>query len=147
MSIIKVRAALETAALAVAPAIDTVMQSGVFTLASGTAHPGAYKPQADRPYQRLYLIPAAPDDREISANFIERGVFQVSLFYPGFKGPGLAEARAELIRSAFYKGRTLSSGGLQTSIANVPEIGQGMEDLDRWMVPVSIRYRDEITTS
>ena len=90
------------------------------------------------------IIPGVLDT---TTNFIERGVFQVSLFYPGFKGPGLAEARAELIRSAFYKGRTLSSGGLQTSIANVPEIGQGMEDLDRWMVPVSIRYRAEITTS
>lgn len=147
MSIVNVRAALETAALAISPALDTVMQSGVFVLASGSAAAGAYKPQADRPYQRLYLIPAAPDDREISSRFIERGAFQVSLFYPGFKGPGLAEARAELVRAAFYRGRTLTAGGLQTHITNVPEIGPGMEDGDRWMVPVSIRYRAEIATT
>lgn len=146
MSIVHIRSALETAAVAISPALDTIFETGVFTLASGSTYPGAYKPQAGRAYQRLYLLPASPDDREIGPGFSERGLFQISLFYPAFAGPGDAQARAELIRAAFYRGRSLSAGGITTQITNVPAIERGMEDGDRFMVPVSIRYRARMSS-
>lgn len=145
MSIVSIRAALEAAVMAITPAIDTVFEGGAFKLAAGSPYQGAYKSVAGQEYQKLQMLPADPDGRETGPNRQERGVFQVSLFYPLLKGPGPATSRAELIRATFGRGTSLTSGGVTAHVLDWPAIAPGYEDGDRWVVPVSIPYRAQVT--
>jgi hypothetical protein len=135
-----VRAALETAALAITPAIDTVFETGEFTLASGAAYAGDYKPLAGRAYQRFYLLPAAPDDSEIGGPYVERGVFQITLRLPLGAGTKPASDRVALIVAAFHIGASFVSGGVTVLITKTPEPGPGSVEADRYQLPVSISY-------
>lgn len=133
MSLSLVRAALETALNAILPALATAWQNVKYDPVPGT------------PYQAVYLLPAEPENPTMGDTFHrERGIFQVSLFYPLLAGPGAAETRAELIRTAFYRGASFTSGTVTVRIDRTPEVGQGRADEDRWHVPVKIRYFAEI---
>jgi hypothetical protein len=140
MSFGAVRAALETAAMTITPALDTVFETGEFTLASGSPYEGEYVPVVGRAYQRLLMVPADPDNTEISANYGERGDFQISLYFPRFAGSKPVEDRVALIRALFYRGQSFSSGGITTTIQLTPAPAPAMADGDHHHVPVSIRY-------
>lgn len=134
MSILSVRAALETKLNSITPSIATSYENVAFTPVAGTA------------YQSCYVMPATPDNSTLGSGFYrEQGIFQVSLFYPQQAGAGIAEARAELIRTAFKRGTVLTSGSVKVQINDTPSIGQGRVDGDRWMVPVKIRWTAGIT--
>ena len=128
MSLVAVRAALETALAAMTPALDTAYENKQHTPVQGT------------PYQAVYLMPAAPVNPEMGRLTQERGFMQVSLFYPLGTGPAAATARAELIRQTFYRGRSFVASGVTTTIENTPEIAPAMVDDDRYHVPVRIRF-------
>jgi hypothetical protein len=129
VSIQSVRAALETKLNGITPALSTEWQNVPFTPVTGT------------PYQRAFLLPATPDNPTLGDSFYrERGIFQVSLLYPIQTGPAAAEARAQLIRTAFKRGTVMTSGTVKVLIDRTPEIGQGRVDDDRWFVPVKIRW-------
>ena len=132
MSIIKVRAALETAV------------SGMASLAPAWENV-PYTPVPGTPYQKINLLPARPDNRENGPNYTEQGILQFSLMYPLEAGSSAAMTRAELIRSTFYRGRSFTSGGVITLITDTPEIGPAMVDGDRFMVPVRVRWRAQVT--
>lgn len=130
MSVPLIRRAFENRLLAMAPALATALQNAKFEPVLGT------------PYQRLYLLPAEPATVDIGlATTDERGIFQVSLCYPQEKGPGAAEARAELIRQHFSVGTEMIESGLRIRVTRKPAIAAGIPDGAWWMVPVSIRYR------
>lgn len=133
MSMIKVRAALETAIDAMSPALATAWENVPYTPVPGT------------PYQSVHLKPTRPDFQEIGPNYTERGFVQISLFYPLEAGSGAATTRAGLIQTAFYTGRTMTSGGVNTMVSSPPEIGPAMVDGDRFMVPVTIYWRAQVT--
>jgi hypothetical protein len=136
MSIESVRAALEAALNALSPPIQTAWENVPYTPADGVA------------FQRVTLIPASPGNDEISRSYVERGVFQITLAYPPGNGPRDAAARAELIRAAFYRGRSLVNGGLTVTIERTPEIGVGQIDPNgRWVVPVRLRYMAPVAVS
>lgn len=129
MSLDAVRAALEGALSQVTPAIATAWENVNYTPVDGT------------PFQRVTLIPAAPLNDEISRSYVERGTMQVTLAYPAGAGPADATARAQQIRSAFYRGRSIPAGALTVTIERTPEIGIGSIDPNgRWAVPVRVRY-------
>ncbi len=128
MSIANVRAALETALSGMSPAISTVYENTQFTPTVGT------------PYQMAHLLPAEPNDLERGIVGKDQGIFQITLMYPLHVGTGDANARAELIRSTFYKKATFSAGGQNIIISKTPYIGQGVVDGDRWRVPVKITW-------
>ena len=129
MSAKAIRAALEAQLNAMTPALTTVWENSTVTPTSGT------------PYQRTNLLRANPDNPTIGAtHYRELGVFQVSLHYPLNAGPSPAETRAELVRTQFKRGTTLTSGGITVTIDGTPTIASGFVDGDRWVVPVSIPY-------
>jgi len=129
MSQLKIRAALETALASIKPAIDTAYQNFPYTPVTG------------REYQAAYLLPASPDNQSMGDGARqERGIFQVSLMYPAGKGAVTAGARAELIQALFRRGASFSKDSVTVQIERTPEIADGREDGDRWMVPVKIRY-------
>ncbi len=129
MSLVSVRAALETKLNAMTPSISTAWENLPFTPVAGTA------------YQAAYLLPATPDNSTLGDGFYRAiGIFQISLFYPLQAGAGVAAARAELIRAAFKRGTTMTSGSVKVIVDRTPEIGQGRVDGDRWHVPIKIRW-------
>ena len=129
MSVAKVRTALEIALHTMTPAMATAWENQDYAPVAGTA------------YQTAYLLPAAPDNAtKGDRHYREQGILQVSLNYPVNVGTATAMARAELIRSTFFRGASFTSGTVTTRISATPEIGRGMVVNDRWVLPVSIRY-------
>ena len=124
-----IRAALESALASIKPAIDTAWQNM------------PYKPVVDRHYQAVYLLPAEPNNYSMGdGSRQERGIFQVSLLYPSGQGTTGAGARAEMIAALFRRGASFTKNGITVQIERTPEIADGREDDDRWMVPVKIRW-------
>ncbi len=129
MSVELVRKAIETAVAAITPTIDCEWENVGYTPVTGT------------PYQKFNLLLADPDNYGYgSGPFIEMGFFQLSLFYPLQTGPSVATIRADLIRSTFYRGLTLTSGAQSVIIEKTPTIGSGRVDGDRYMIPVKVRF-------
>ncbi|MFA9200503.1 MAG: phage tail terminator-like protein [Cypionkella sp.] len=123
-----IRAALETALAAMSGNLATAWENVPYTPVPGT------------PYQRVYLLPVEPDNPTIGRFTTEKGVFQVSLYYPLDTGSAAAAARAELIRDTFYRGASFTSGGLTTIIERTPEIAPALTLDDRFVVPVRVRF-------
>jgi len=129
MSISSVRIALETKLATITPALSTAYENVPFTPVTGV------------PYAAAYLLPATPANPTMGDGYYrEQGIFQVTLRYPLQAGPKTAADRAELIRAAFKRGTTLTSGTVSVIIERTPEIGQGRRDGDRWMQIVRIRW-------
>jgi hypothetical protein len=135
MSLLLIRAALETALAAVSPAVATAYENAPFTV-----------PAPNVPYQQATLLPAEPDNPEIGPAYFERGLFQVNLFYPKDGGAAAAAARAALIRAAFPFGSSLVNGGVTVNITATPEIGPARAEDDRFFVPVRIRFHAYIAS-
>lgn len=128
MTLLAVRAALETALNAMSPALATAWENTPYTPVQGT------------PYQRVYLLAAQPDNPEMGGHVIERGFLQVSLCYPLSTGPADATTRAELIRSTFKRGDAFTASGITTQIERTPEIAPAMIEEDRYVLPVRVRF-------
>lgn len=134
MSQVSIRAALEVALAAISPALETAWENHAFT-----------PPAPSVPYQRAFVLFAEPSDPEAgNAIHFERGIFQINLMYPLQAGDSTARARAEAIRTAFYRGRSMTSGGITAVVEKTPEAGQGTVDGDRWFIPVKIRFFAQI---
>lgn len=131
MSSVKVKAALEAALDAMLPALLTAWPNVAFTPPSANA----------TPWQRADVLFSAPEDLEIGATYHrEQGVFLVTLFYPLQVGGAAAQARAELLRSIFYRGASFANAGIVVTIEQTPEISPGFADDSRWVVSVRIRF-------
>lgn len=134
MSLLSIRRALEGALNAMAPAVATQYENTRYTPVAGT------------PYQACYLLPAEPGNEEIGPNYTQAGLFQINLFYPADgSGPAAATTRAEAIRTAFYRGRSLTSGGVVVTINRTPEIAPAFADGDRLVIPVRVRFFASLT--
>ena len=129
MSLESVRIALETKLNAMSPALATAWENAPYTPVVGT------------PYQQVWLLPATPDNSALGDDYYrEQGIFQITLMYPLQTGPAAAIARAELIRAAFKRGTSMTSGAATVIVDRTPEIGIGRVDGDRWAVPVKVRW-------
>ena len=129
MSLEYVRVALETHLAAITPALATAWENDAYESVAGT------------PYQHVWLLPAAPDNPTMGDDhYREQGLLQISLKYPLLTGPAASTARAELIRAAFKRGTSLTSGSITVRISRTPEIGIGQEENGRWVVPVRVRW-------
>lgn len=139
MSIVAVRAALETKLAAILPALATAYENVLFTPVAGT------------PYQACFTMPAMPENPTMGDSYYrEQGIFQVSLFYPIMVGSAVVAARAEIVRDAFRRGSTFVGWdnyflSERVIVPSTPHIGQGRVDGDRWHVPVKIQWYVEIT--
>lgn len=129
MSIVSVRAALETKLDGITPALASAWENTPF------------EPQAGLAYQRVTLLAAAPDNSTYGGGYYrEQGILQIDLMYPLSDGTAAAGARAELIRTAFKRGTSVVSGGVTVIIDKTPEVSAGRVEGDRWCVPVKVRW-------
>lgn len=130
MSDLAVRRALETRLLTMTPALSTAFENVAFTPTQGV------------PYQRANMLPAAPDNTMLGPReWMEIGIFQVTLFYPQGAGSADAQARAEAVREHFKRGTTLSHSGVTTIITHTPAKAAGFVSGGFYAVPISIRYQ------
>lgn len=134
MSTVAIRAALETALAAMTPALSTSWENRAFT-----------PPAASTPYQVVHVLFARPDNSVIGTEHTELGYMQVRLMYPPQAGSGAAMARAQLIRSTFYRGATVSDSGINVIISDTPEIMPGTNEDGRYSVVVKVRFFAHIT--
>lgn len=134
MSIVSIRAALETALAGMTPALATAYENSPYTPVNGI------------PYQRAYMVFADPDNRAYGPDYTEQGYMQISLFYPLQTGSAAANARAQLLRTTFKRGTDFTSGGITTTIALTPSVSPAFNDGDRYVLPVKIRFFAQITT-
>lgn len=129
MSAVFVRAALEVAVNAMTPPLITAWENVAF-LSPGTTVP----------YQQVFVLFGKPDNVEWGRGYREIGYMQITLKYPLQQGPAPAATRAELIRTAFKKGTSLTQSGIVVTINETPAIGNGVIDGDRWALPVKIPF-------
>lgn len=130
MSDLAVRRALETRLLAMSPALPCAMENVAFTPTQGTA------------YQRANMLPAAPDNTMLGPReWMEIGIFQVTLFYPEGAGSGAAQERAEAVRTHFKRGTTVSHSGITTIVTHTPAKAPAYSRDGWYVVPISIRYQ------
>lgn len=134
MSVLKIRAALETALTAMSPALATAWENTTYT------------PTAGAPYQRVTMTFAEPVNIEYGRSFQQGGLFGVTLCYPQGAGPADAAARIELLRSTFYRGAAFSADGLTTLVARTPLILAATLEGDRYVVPVQVPFLATITS-
>lgn len=93
-------------------------------------------------FQQAYVLPNTPDNSVSSPTlYCERGIFQISLRYPLGSATAGIMARADLIRTQFKRGTTLTQGGVNVLITQTPKVGAGMVDESFWHVPVSIPWQ------
>lgn len=128
MSLLAVRQSLENAINGMTPSLATAWENVPFTPTDGV------------PYQRIYLLAGEPSNPEMGAFTQERGFLQINLCYPLGAGPAAAMARAQLIRSSFMRGTTLTTSGIATIIEKTPEISPALIEDDRYVLPVRIRF-------
>jgi hypothetical protein len=128
MSEVAIRAAFEIALAALNPPLHTVWENVDALPSSGT------------PYQAAYLLPAEPDNPEIGDGYIQRGIFQINLFFPQGQGWLDITERAELIRDTFRRGLALTNGGVTVTIIATPEIAPGRAEDDLYFRPVKVRW-------
>lgn len=133
MSVVKIRAALETALAGMTPVVPIAYENAAFV------------PVAGVPYIKAYLLSATPQNPTMGDGYYrEVGYMQCTLMYPIQAGTGAAAARAEAIQSLFKRGSVFSNGGVDVKVMATPSITTGQIDGDRWALPVKIPYQAEI---
>lgn len=134
MSVLKIRAVLETALAAMNPALATAWENT------------AYTPTAGTPYQRVSMTFAEPVNTEYGAGFQQGGLFVVGLCWP--QGGGVADlgARIELLRATFHRGAAFTADGLTTTVARTPLIAAPILEGDRYVTPVQVPFLAAITS-
>ena len=129
MSIVNIRAALETRLNAISPSLATAWESVPYTPVTGT------------PFQQVNLLLNEAENPTLGDGMYRvTGFLQVLLCYPPGTGPKAASARAELIRNQFQRGLGLSSGGTDVLIDRTPTIAPAIIDGDRYRLPVTIYF-------
>ena len=128
MSVVAIRAALETALNGMSPALSTAFENVPFVPVAGT------------PYQQVHMLFATPSNREMGDRYQEIGYLQCKLMYPLAVGTATIAARAMLLRTTFKRGNTFVSGGITTTVTETPEIVPGRVEGDRYAVSVKIKF-------
>lgn len=133
MSLVKISAAFEKKLATIASNLSTAFENVAFTPVEGT------------PYQRVRILPAQPENPTLGDGYYrEVGFFEIILFYPLNKGRGAAQAKAEAIKSHFYRGLSMTEGGLVVKVMRTPIIGSAIQDDKNYVLPISINYFAEI---
>ncbi len=110
MSDIVIRKLLLARLDTLAPTIDTVKENG-----------GTYAPVKGTRYQRVFVLQGETEAPTLGDGFRrERGLLQVSLYYPEHIGFGEVGARAEAIKTLFKRGTTLQEGLVRVQVYTHP---------------------------
>lgn len=138
MSHKKARAAYEgrlaTWAAARSPALSVAYENQPFTPVTGTT------------YLRATCLPAATDSQDLEgAHRVYLGVFQVSVYAPLNTGPGAAAGIADELAALFVNNARLTVSGLIVQQFSPAAVAPAIPLEDRYVIPVSFRYRADTT--
>lgn len=123
---------LNTWAAARNPALPIAWQNKSFT------------PPSSGSYLRAFILPAPTESHDLKGDHRKySGVFQVSVVAPRDTGPGAAEAIAEEIAALFPMSlrMAIASPAFDLILASPMQIARGIDEPDRYVVPVSAQYR------
>lgn len=121
--------ALEVRLAALAPELPTSWENSNFVPETGVA------------YQAATVLFAEPENPTLGDDFYrQRGYLQVQLRYPANTGKALAFQRAGLLQSWFKRGLTLEVEDLAVVIEKTPEVTNGANYKDRYIVNVRVRF-------
>lgn len=100
-----------------------------------------FAPTKGQPYVVPTLMPAEPDLLSGEPDLIteERGIYQVSLFYPVNVGPAIVRRMADTVANHFKVGTKLMSGGHTVRIKG-SWAGQIMPEPSWVHIPVTVLY-------
>ena len=125
-----IRAALDTHLAAMAGAPTLTFEGDDFTPVPGVT------------YAAVALMPRRPANPTLSERLQDNGgIYQIGLKFPRGTDTGTMDALADALQLHFAAGTVLTAGIISVRIEGTPAIAGGFETGDRWMVPVSIRYR------
>lgn len=132
MSVLKTQSGLIKHLNTLVPSLPTAYEGLSFTPPSGT-------------YQRVQFRVNQPDDPVLGVGYYrERIEMQIFVNAPTNKGTGEALARAELLRTHFKKGTTISEAGVLMHILQTPQISGTIAVGDRIICPVLIDVTAEV---
>ena len=130
MTIAAIQAALESRLYGISPAISTAWQNVEFAPFIGT------------PWQQVTLLVNTPVDHAVTLDVTEqRGLLQITLYYPGGVGTATALARANAVATRFAPPQTLTSGGTTVEILSTPQVGSGLALDGWWVIPIPVPGR------
>lgn len=101
-----------------------------------------FTPTPGVPYQRVNTLFAEPNSYSLGTSAQERGIFQVTLYFPLNGGAAVSTERAEAIRTAFPKNLRLLGLGRLVKVMRKPEITELGPEGDRELTQVRIRFSD-----
>ena len=128
MSYVAIRSALEQRLNSLMPAIPIAWENVSFTpVATG--------------YQRINILPSETRNPTFGGGMVmESGIMQVSLCYPVGNGAATAAARAEELRTWFYRGLSLTESNVTVIIDKTPSIAPAQYEPGLYVIPVSIHF-------
>lgn len=101
-----------------------------------------YAPVAETTYAKVNLLPRRPANPTLTEQRQDNGgVYQISLYFPRGAETGAMDALAGAVQLHFAASTSLSAGIINVRIEGTPAIAAGFPTGDRWLVPVSVRYR------
>lgn len=133
MSLLSIQRALEARLAAQTGALATAYENANFTPTTGT------------PYQQVHLLPAEPNNDELGRQYIEQGIFQVTLCFPINAGPMDVRTAVDALIAWFARGTTLTADGQTTRITRTPKAAPAFQREDRYCTPVSIPYESLVS--
>lgn len=122
------------------PVAVTVDGTGGAWTATASDNVSFAPPASSVPYQDVTVLFAPPENIEFGSNHREVGYMQVKLMYPLQAGTAAVSARAELLRTTFYRGASFTNGGVTVVIDQTPEVSPGSVEGDRYAIPVKVRF-------
>jgi hypothetical protein len=97
------------------------------------------------PSQEYFLLPGKTQNPTLGDGFKrEVGIFQINQKFPKGTGAQAATDRAEIFRTGFKRGTTLSQGNVRVLIPEDPSLAQGVNDGQWFKVPLSVPYQADI---
>lgn len=102
----------------------------------------SYTPKIGRPYLEVFLLPAdsvQAGNGQTKAT-LEKGVYQVGVWFPRDEGAGAAIGRADLLRQYFDRSRQLSFGGVSVQVERTPSLSPAAIGADWYTRYVSIPF-------
>lgn len=106
-----------------------------------------FAPPNQARYLRAFLLPAETQDHAVTNDVTTyAGVFQVSVCVPDGSGAGAAELLVEALTVQFAAGTLIVRSGLSVLVSRTPSSAPAMQEPGLFVVPVSIRYRADVTT-
>ncbi|EFV40446.1 hypothetical protein HMPREF0864_02177 [Enterobacteriaceae bacterium 9_2_54FAA] len=98
-------------------------------------------------YLRSHVLPAGTDVIDLSGTMkVYKGIFQIDIVAPAGAGKAKAGNIADSIIEAFPNNLELSVGEFTVSVDGEPSRMRALSDSTRYLIPISIDYRANVTT-